>query len=169
MDICLDLIVTMSNSKDLYVILGNQNSGKSTLMRHLSGWLKEKAQPQRLRLTDDGVLELTVFMRSQQEVPRRVDETLRRVGEASGTAVLISLWIDGRTEKGTYYPSGDTYLRALEDHHRIRSICVLSDGSALPESYSSWSDVIVLERAYDPMLNQMNQVAARVRDNWGWV
>jgi uncharacterized protein YceK len=111
---------------DAYVIIGENESGKSSVTRSLTGcWKNGKREI----ATTSGNVEVYVQLSSLQESGITAADFVNTINSQGCAAVLLSLWPRG----GYVYPSADSYLQYFANNgwHIERVACLDVPSSAV--------------------------------------
>ena len=102
---------------DAYVIVGENDSGKSSVTRCLTGSGSGKIRTRPIAKCGDTIINVYVHLSSLQEDYKRIKnpaDFVSQVSRENCDAVLFSLWPHGRGG-GNRRPDADTYLRHFVD------------------------------------------------------
>jgi energy-coupling factor transporter ATP-binding protein EcfA2 len=160
---------------DAYVIIGENDSGKSSVTRCLTGSGSGKIRTRPIAKGSDTTIDVYVHLSSLQEDYKRIKDPadfVRQVNQEECDAVLFSLWPHCRGG-GNKRPDADAYLRHFVDvaGWKIVKVACLGDSASsinvVPKSVIDSFPKVTPPQAKPPM--PANKVAARVREHFGWV
>lgn len=118
--------------------MGHGRCGKSSLIRCLTG--VSKASRTRLTLANQSIIDISVWVRSAQEVGRSPQQVLTLLRRTTSNFALMSLRLNPYNRQ----PNANAYLNLLRNHFQV----------------------IVLNL---PVAQTANANASVTRRNWGWV
>lgn len=118
---------------DAYVIIGENDSGKSSVTRCLTGSGSGKIRNRPIAKRCHTIINVYVHLSSLQEDYKRIKnpaDFVRQVNRENCDAVLFSLWPHGRGG-GNKRPDADTYLRHFVDVAGWKIVKVACLGSSI--------------------------------------
>ncbi len=162
-------------SMDAYVIIGSNDSGKSSLTRCLTGSGSGKIRTRPIAILSGVTIDVYVHISSLQENYKRVRDAsdfARQVRREKCDAVLFTLWPHGRGGRNKR-PDADTYLRHFisQEHWNVVKVACLGNAAtsittALPKGVIKSFSEVTAPGAKTPM--PANTVAELVREHFGW-
>ena len=147
--------------KELFIVLGNSQTGKSVTIRGLTGmWKKGKCKIE----TNNGVIDIYVFIRALQEVRLTPDDAVKELREHK--RLLIPLRILG----GRICPGALEYIQAfINEDFTVSQLVALGDNQddfeEIRDKYPQLQYIHTLKKIKD-MPN--NHAACQIRDAWDW-
>lgn len=145
---------------EVFIILGDRNKGKSSVIRALSGVGRAKAVE---IATFNGAFKTHVELQSLQESGILPVNFIAKIHAAKHKRVLVALWLKG---KNPQLPSGQSYIEQfVHAGWRISEIAILGVGNAplnLPKNVPS--------PMFFPnsLISPVNSTASSVRAQWKW-
>ena len=158
-----------------YVIIGENNSGKSSITRCLTGSGSGKTRTRAIATVSDTIINVYVHLSSLQEDYKRIKnpaDFVSQVGQEKCDAVLFSLWPHDRGGDNKR-PDADAYLRHFEDvadWNIVKVACLGDSASRIATSFREGvSDTfpIVTPPETNPAM-PANKVSALVSRHFGW-
>ncbi len=149
----------------IYIIMGNQNKRKSSIIRCLTGTPRKK----KIKLkTISSYIDIYVTISSLQEANIQPTDFITLVNENNYDNVLCCLWIrDKITDNNVSYPNGVSYInKFLNAGWSIEFVDVL--GIEADQELIDQLGEIHCEFHPRSAENPSNQTAAEIRSNWGW-
>lgn len=141
---------------DIYVIMGDSNSRKSSTIRALTGVARKRSYD---ISTTNGIIETYISISSLQESKTSPKAFLKEVNSMGCKNVLVSLWI----RNGKSLPKGRKYLdKFTKSGWNIKPIAVL--GSTLPNLPQRYSVKSIKSKK-----RPSNEIASEVRKMWNWL
>ncbi len=150
---------------DAYVIIGNPNTRKSTLIRCLTGAYNRNKRNIMLNSGE----EIIVYARttSLQSIHTTCDDFIKEVQQTSLTkqdAVLFSLWPKAHPANNVMYPDALTYLDMLNmEDFSIKKIVVLH--SEYSATFKQYNTLILSDVTCQPI----NKSASKIRSFFNWL
>lgn len=146
---------------DVYVIVGEHQSGKSSVTRCLTGSARNRT---RLIATPSGNVRVYVHLVSLQEEKTTPEEFESKVNQENCEAILVSL----RPDSARGCPDGDAYLQYFIGlgWNILRVACL---GIPLSSITTSLPSSAIHEPFPTVGQTPANEVAAQVREHFGWV
>jgi len=141
--------------KNLYIILGRANKGKSTLMRCLTGIYRSKSTLIRTNLRD---IDMYIFTSSLQEKGWDIQTSVINIDNVPNNNVFIAIRIDSTRN----CPIGQDYLDVLKLKYNIVEVVIL--GNEVMNISNN-----ITTRISSPKQDPPNYEASLVRKQWGWV
>ena len=149
----------MVKKKNLYLVFGTANKGKSSLIRCLTGIFRGKIT--KIKRINDEVL-IKVFVSSAQERWVSIDELIDKINTIDVDNFLISIRIDEiRTKHGVVFPVGQKYYDELKKRYNILGVTIFGN-----EEMNI--DNSLITRIVEPRKDSSNYDASIVRKAWGW-
>lgn len=146
--------------KNLYLVFGTANQGKSSLIRCLTGVFRSKTT--RVKRIGDEIL-IKVFVSSAQERWIGIDDLIEKIENAPEEYFLISIRIDAIQNKyGDVFPKGQVYYDALVKKFKILGVVILGKEAMDIDDKS-------ITRIDTPKKHPSNHDASIVRHFWNWV
>lgn len=141
--------------KDIYIIIGEGGTGKSSLVRALTGTYQGGIE--KIEFSDQTSELFKVWTRSAQEgeyySPERV---LRNIDNTDQSNILLTLRATGKD-------NANDYIGLISASHNIVGIVVLGNFNNIPMPNTIKPLVIA-----DPWERPTNGNASRVREFWNW-
>jgi len=147
--------------KELFIVLGNIGTGKSVTIRGLTGmWKKGECKIE----TNNGVIDIYVFIRALQEARLTPDDAVKELGEHK--RLLIPLHISG----DRVYLGALEYIQAfINADFTVSQLVALGDNQddfeEIRDEYPQLQYIRTLKKIKD-MPN--NHAACQIRNAWGW-
>lgn len=158
--------------KRVYLVMGEGGTGKSTLIRCLTG-LRQKGRPF-VTLTNSTRINIWCYMRSIQEMdpimsPLDVINDITQPSESAFIDYLIPFRIDGRYGYQGIVP----YLQALLNTPNltiVNAVALDIDAQSYPQLAGlPFPSNIPITYIPNSKSNTPNQNASIVRNAWGWI
>ncbi|WP_299117531.1 hypothetical protein [uncultured Winogradskyella sp.] len=150
----------MMNKKNLYLVFGTANKGKSSLIRCLTGIFRGRTT--KIKRINDEVL-IKVFVSSAQEKWISIEELIEKIDSIDVEHYLISIRIDEiRNKYGTVFPEGQKYYDELIKRYNILGVTIFGN-----EKMNIDDNLIT--RIENPRKDSPNYDASIVRKKWGWI
>lgn len=148
---------------NVYVLLGDGNTRKSSTARALTG------VPQRKSVsvaTTGGNIEVFVQIKSLQEAHISPQDFIQEANNAAYSNVLVPLWISNFPGPPSF-PHGAHYIQDfLNANWHIQAVVALGVGQ-LPQQLPAPAPIP--QFLSQSMFTPVNQTSAAVRGWWGWV
>jgi hypothetical protein len=149
---------------NIYAILGNANTRKSSLVRSLTGVGRRKVVQLQ---TPGGTIDIFVQISSLQEAEILPATFITEVQNSAHQHVLVPLSVSGLFRNGTAYPDGRAYIgRFINAGWNISQIVLLGI-AALPHLLPAGSPK--LHTFASSTTTPVNRIAFQVRAWWNWV
>lgn len=149
------------NQMDAYIVIGNPNTRKSSVIRSLTGCFNRSVRDIQLA---SGAAPLRVYARvgSLQETKKTADDFLAEVGRTRCSAVLCCLLPSADPNDPGLYPDAQAYVASFKAAGwRIRSIAVLGQNGGGVRSPN-------LRQFPLASTAPINVTARAVRSHFGW-
>jgi Fe2+ transport system protein B len=146
--------------KTIYCVIGNANSGKSSIIRALTG-LGSHNRSKKVTITflNNTLHEFFVQTSAAQEKNLDVSRLIREINRGNCEYNLIAL----RFDRPSSFPNYLSYLSRFEtEGWNIKKIVLLGNHELLTQ-YNP-----ILLRFNNPQNQTINKNAADIRKNWGW-
>jgi hypothetical protein len=146
---------------DAYIIIGNRNTRKASLVRSLTGCFNRSVRD---ILTKQSTSALRVYARvgALQETKTRPEDFLSEFAKSRCAAVLCCLLPSAHPNDPAEYPDAQEYIRQFKaDGWRIRSIAVLGQNAGGIRSPD-------LRQFAQASVSPINVTASAVRAHFGW-
>lgn len=145
--------------KNIYIIIGPGRSGKSSLVRALTGIYQYTAQnaPADIEFTNGDVRTFQVWPQSAQEGNHSPEAMLAFINTWQGDNILMTLRMFGNW-------SAQEYLDLIAIQHNITTIVVLTHENNLNNVYGAAVNTIL-----EPRNRPINGQASRIREWWSIV
>ncbi len=147
---------------DFYLVIGNNHTRKSSVVRSLSGCFNRSLRDIQLL---DGKAPLRVYARAGavQETRKTPQEFLAEIPRARCTAVLCCLLPAAQPNEPELYPDAQAYIAHFKAAgHRIRAVAVLGQNAGGLRGGH-------LRQFPQAPITPVNQTAQGVREFFGWM
>ena len=146
---------------NLYIIIGEGNTKKSSIIRALSGAYDKGNY--KIEDADGKILNFQIFIRSLQEAKISIEDFFKKVPKEVEN-VLLAL----RIEKINGFPCGIGYITAFlnQDHYRIKQLVVLGT-NALDNIPKKCPPPIYFPESGNRDIPS-NRFANKIREIWRW-
>lgn len=147
---------------DAYLLIGNANTRKSSVIRSLTGCFNRSVRDVQLQ-TERKPVRFYARVGALQNTRTTVDEFVQEVARARCEAVLFCLSPEALRSDGYEYPDAQTYVAALRERGwRIKGVAVLGqDGGGVRAA--NLRQYILAPTA------PVNVTARDVRAQFGWI
>jgi hypothetical protein len=146
---------------DLYLVVGNPNTRRASLVRSLTGCFNRSVRDIEL-LSGRATLKLYARVGSLQETKTTPADFLTEIAAARCNAVLCCVVPNAHPSSPTLYPPAQTYLEYFKEAGlRIRAIAVLGQNSGGLKSPT-------LRQFPQSGTVPINLTASAVRRHFGW-
>lgn len=150
-------------SMNVYLILGEANSGKSSCVRALTGAGRTKVVSVATR---DGNRRVFTVLGALQELGWTTTQLIAKASSKDCTDVLVPLRIRRRITGGKRYPPASKYVSEfLATGWHIQGFAVLGATSLEEQLPGGVPRALFLP---DAATNPVNETAARIRRSWDW-
>jgi GTPase SAR1 family protein len=163
---------------DIYVIVGDSNSGKSSIIRSLTGCSHSGSR--HFQLNNDahrGVNDVYVMLSALQEsgkkhnAPRKPDEFVDYINALGAKEnfdkIIFPLRLRKTRIKKVDYPDADVYFRHFMDQAGWRIIAVATLSHDAPNYSFNSTTISVFHEPLSPTI-PVNTAAAHIRSGFGW-
>jgi hypothetical protein len=150
---------------DAYIVMGNPNTRKSSLIRALTG--ADRGREWDIS-TNRGVITAHVEVSALQESETQPHEFVDKLITTDIQNVLVPLWIrEKRKRSGPDYPNGQAYIQHFVDVGWSINTVVVLGIDALP--YNIPVNNVDVNFIGDPRDIPSHEIASHVRELWGWL
>ena len=147
---------------DVFVIMGDRNTRKSSTIRALTGIYQRKVYQVALR--SNVRIDIFVHPSSLQEVKLSPPIFINQVNQNNYNYILVSLWISPYRN----FPNGMTYIGSfIQASWNIRGIVIL--GSATLPNSPSLSLSALPQFIPNSSMLASNEIASQIRNWWQWL
>jgi ABC-type cobalamin/Fe3+-siderophores transport system ATPase subunit len=141
--------------KNIYIIIGEGQSGKSSLIRALTGVFRSTMRT--VQFINGEIINLAIWTQSAQEATPLVTPTmlLERINNSRATNALIALRPGNATD----------YINLIAQQHNIVQVVFIGWAEIVPQVPTPGTVNIITQSRKRPV----NANAAMVRNWWGWM
>ena len=146
---------------DAYVIIGEPNARKSSVLRSLTGCYRRNVKD--IRLSNGKQIRIYARSTSLQEIPKTAQEFIAETNKRGCSSVIFCLRSQANPENSVKYPDASAYLFSFKEAGwNIVKVAVLGTDTASPP-YPQQK--FFPNSTKDPI----NQTAKAVRSHFEWI
>lgn len=151
---------------NLFIIIGDDNSRKSSTIRALTGAFRSKRYD--IQIKDKGVLDFYIQISALQEAHKLANKLIADIKEYGCHNVILPLRIDPVNYNGLKYPNAEQYIdQLLKEKWAIKTVLFIKErfNDQLRRRFSNYADKVINDTEKTPS----NKLASILRREWNWI
>lgn len=155
---------------DLYILIGEANTRKSSCIRSLGGFARSK-QVFDIKLTNNTLIKVGCRIAALNEdnqdpqLPNDFISVMQTLNQKkSCTAFLLPLRISGQNIRGVFYPNYDEYLKIFNNAGFVIKFIEVMGAQSLTPSVNT-----IISNNPNSKKQPTNQTVSEIRKRWGWL
>ena len=150
---------------DAYVLVGNTNTRKSSLLRSLTGCFNRSVRD--IALQGGGSIRLHARVAALQESRTTPEEFVAELARSRCAHAAFSLWPEAHPHDAQRWPDAAAYLQALQEQGwRVAGLAVLGAHPWSPPKALAAGGMV---RVTEVLTQPVNLSAHRIRQHFGWI